>query len=237
MLIHFPNTSTLPENINFELANVHEWAVTNKITVNPEKSLALILPPKITTPIPDIQLHFKNNSVTVEDSVKYLGITIDARLNFDVYINILARKICRSLGVITTHKQILPRKTLRSLHYTILIYPYLRCGITICEKTCVTHLKRLKSFQNKAFKAIAGGQYLDDLTAYYKQLKILKIEDLYTLEVDKLTHKFSRNKLPSRFSSFFNSNKCDTHTNHPFGILLPKSLYSVVPNCKNAKIL
>ena len=65
----------------------------------------------------------------------------------------------------------------------------------------------------------------------------LKIEDLYTLEVDKLTHKFSRKKLSSRFSSFFYSNKCHTHTNHPFGILLPKSLYSVLPNCKNAKIL
>ena len=37
LLIHSPNTSTLAENINSELANVHEWTVANKITVNPEK--------------------------------------------------------------------------------------------------------------------------------------------------------------------------------------------------------
>ena len=47
---------------------------------------------------------------------------------------------------------------------------------------------------------------LDDSTAYYKQLNILKIEELYTLEVAKLMHKFYRNKLPVPnrfFSSYF----------------------------------
>ena len=115
ILIYSPKTSTLAENINSELAIVDEWTVVNKITANPEKSLALIVPPKINDPMPDIQLHLNSNSATVEDFVKYLGITIDARLNFDVRINTLARKISRSLGVITKLKQILPRKTLRSL--------------------------------------------------------------------------------------------------------------------------
>ena len=33
------------------------------------------------------------------------------------------------------------------------------------------------------------------------QLNILKIEDPYLLEVAKLLHKFSKNKLPNKFSS------------------------------------
>ena len=36
LLIYSSNTSTLAKNINSELANVHEWEVANKITVNPE---------------------------------------------------------------------------------------------------------------------------------------------------------------------------------------------------------
>ena len=44
LLIHSPDTSTLAENIDSELANVHEWTVTNKITVKPEKPSALIIP-------------------------------------------------------------------------------------------------------------------------------------------------------------------------------------------------
>ena len=75
--------------------------MASKISVNPEKSLSLIIPPKITTPIPDIQLHFYNNLVTLEDSVKYLGITIDVRLNFNVHSNILARKISAAYNLLT----------------------------------------------------------------------------------------------------------------------------------------
>ena len=84
-----------------------------------------------------------------------------------------------------------------------MIHPYLLYGITIWENTYATHLKRLKSLQNKAVKVIAGGQYFDHATAYYKLLNILKIEDLYTLEVAKVMHKFSRNKLLNKFFSFF----------------------------------
>ena len=94
--------------------------MANKITANPEKSLALIIPSKTTSSIPDIQPNFNNNLVTLKDSVKYLGITIDARLNFDVHINSLTRKIARSLGITTNFKQILPRKTLHSLYYTMI---------------------------------------------------------------------------------------------------------------------
>ena len=71
-----------------------------------------------------------------------------------------------------------------------MIHPYVLYGITIWGNTNETHLKTLKSLQNKAVKVIAGGQYLDDLTAYCKQLSILKIGDLYTLEVAKIMHKF-----------------------------------------------
>ena len=44
ILIHSPDTSTLAENINSELVNVHEWTAANKIAVNPAKPLALIIP-------------------------------------------------------------------------------------------------------------------------------------------------------------------------------------------------
>ena len=84
-----------------------------------------------------------------------------------------------------------------------MIHPYLLYGITIWENTYATHLKRLKSLQNKAVKVIAGGQYFDHVTAYNKLLNILKIEDLYTLEVAKLMHKFSVINYSTDFFSFF----------------------------------
>ena len=60
---------------------------------------------------------------------KYLGMTIDPRLNFDipVHISSSATNISRSLSVITNLKLILPRKILRSL-YSLMIHPHLLSG-------------------------------------------------------------------------------------------------------------
>jgi len=62
----------LRDKINSELKNVAEWTQANKITVNPHKSFALIIPPKIINPIPNIEVYFQDNSVTIKESVKLI---------------------------------------------------------------------------------------------------------------------------------------------------------------------
>ena len=44
--------------------------------------MTLIIPPKIIKPSPDIDIQFLNTSISANDQIKYLGITIDSRLNF-----------------------------------------------------------------------------------------------------------------------------------------------------------
>ena len=67
LVISSPSPSTLAENINSELVKVHEWSVGNKITVNPQKSLALVIPPKITTTT--VYLTF-NSTLIITQSVQ-----------------------------------------------------------------------------------------------------------------------------------------------------------------------
>ena len=108
LVIHAANPRTLQEKINIKLLNVHKWTKANKITLNPKKSSALIIPPKTTLPVPAIDLIFDNNVITISDSAKYLGITIDARLNFDEQINTISNKMARSIGVLSKLKHDLP---------------------------------------------------------------------------------------------------------------------------------
>ena len=49
------------------------------------------------------------------------------------------------------------------------------------------------------------------MTPHYFKLQILKLEDLYKLEVAKFMHQFSQNKLPCRFRHYF-SHPSDRHT-------------------------
>ena len=207
LVIHYANPDLLRNNITSELQKVHIWTNSNTITVNPQKTMTLIIPPKITNPSPDIEIQFLNSSISANDQIKYLGITVDSRLNFEKHIGVVAKKISRSLGVMCKLKNVLPPKALLVLYYSM-IHSHLLYGITIWEYTYEKYLKRLKTLQNKAVKVLGGGRWQDHASAYYSQLNILKLEDLYTYEVAKLMHKYSQNKLPKKLSFFFTPANC-----------------------------
>ena len=61
----------------------------------------LIIPPQSTHQIPSGKVYMYKPPLKVEDSVKYLGVTIESRPNFYDHINLLCGKISRSIGVLS----------------------------------------------------------------------------------------------------------------------------------------
>ena len=158
IIIHQSNQTALTEETNRELTNVHNWTRANKITVNPQKSSSLVIPPKTTNNTCDIEINFDNSIIALQDGVKYLGITIDSGLKFNWHIKTLESKLARSIGVISKLKQVLPASALRTLYYSM-IHPHLRYGVVIWGSTFKTHLGKLWILQNKALRIIAGGNW------------------------------------------------------------------------------
>ena len=68
----------------------------------------------------------------INDTLKFLGFTIDNKLNFEEHINALATKISKSQGVLCSLCHILPKSALRNLYYSM-IQPHLLYKITLWE--------------------------------------------------------------------------------------------------------
>ena len=149
--INVVTPSILSKKMNQELSTVHKWTTANKITVNPEKSHCLIIPPEKTLSISNISIYFNNSTIKINDTVKYLIITIDNKLNFEEHINALATKISRSLGVLSKLRHILPKSALCNLYHSM-IHPHLLYAITVWGNAFDKHSKRLATLQNKAVK-------------------------------------------------------------------------------------
>jgi len=141
LVIHESNTQTLEETINDELQKVYEWTKANKITINPPKSKALINPPKANINVPRVEVYLNNTVLDIKDNVKYLGITIDNRINFENHIKVLTGKISRFVGVINKLRHTLPLKALRNLYYSM-VHPHLLYGIAIWGNTYDKYLKK-----------------------------------------------------------------------------------------------
>jgi len=99
LLLHSKNPSLLEIKINEALTNIKEWTSANKLTVNLNKSLVLIIPPKKTKPIPKLHIKHDNTTIPLQDCVKYLDIVFDSRLTFVQHIQLLDEKISRSMGI------------------------------------------------------------------------------------------------------------------------------------------
>ena len=82
LILRNSSLSDLELNCNTELQNLNKWCIANKLQINPQKSDAIIIPPKFNTPIPLITLSYDNSLISCYNSHKYLGITVDNKLNF-----------------------------------------------------------------------------------------------------------------------------------------------------------
>ena len=49
------------------------------------------------------------------------------------------------------------------------------------------------------------------ITPLYKQLNLLKLDDIYSLEIGKIMHKFHSGNLPDNFNHLFTVNQVHCH--------------------------
>ena len=82
--------------MNEDLVKVRKRCLANTVTINPVQSSALIIPPKITKSHrpTSTETAFTINKVKILPSpfVKYLGLLIDNKLNFQTHITLLEKR-------------------------------------------------------------------------------------------------------------------------------------------------
>ena len=102
----------------------------------------------------------------------------------------------------TTEKKVEEHCIMLQLYYAI-VHPFLYYGIIIWGATYPIYVKRLKSLQNRAIRAVARCHYRNEVKLFYNQSKILQIDDLLKYEIAKFVHCNTTNKTPNSFRNYF----------------------------------
>ena len=76
----------LIDDINTKLNTVYYWMKANKLCINPQKSIALLIPSKPNLQINSSGILYNNEKISVCKLAKYLGVQIDNDLNFKSHI-------------------------------------------------------------------------------------------------------------------------------------------------------
>ena len=132
-----------------------------------------------------------------------MGVYFDEKLNWNSHVEQVCQKISKVSGVLCKLRYSLDLDLLKNVYYA-LVYPYLLYGIMSWGCASENLMKNVRSAQNRIIKImpfIPFGYY--DLKPIYKEMDILQVDDIYTLEVGKFMYKFYNGLLPENFHEYF----------------------------------
>ena len=97
---------------------------------------------------------------------------------------------------INSSKHILNEKHLKILYYS-LVYPYIHYGIMLWGNALIKHIRRIQVTQKKCVRAIFGANFKSPSSPIFKQLGILKFQDIYELHTNVFIFNFVNGGLPN----------------------------------------
>ena len=177
-------------------------------------------------------LFIDQSPLEIKSTVKFLGVMLDNKLRFNEHTKHVCNKVSKSVGVMCSIKDFIPITVLKSLYYSF-IYPYIHYCIVAWGGTWSTHLQPLRVLQKRGLRIINKKPYLHPSNELFLESEILKLDDVYKLQLCIFLFK---NDLLQNF------NRSHSHHTRFFSLLLPdpqrlsncqKSIYFAGPNTWN----
>ena len=176
-----PNIDVLINSTNRELLKLNDWTLANKLTVHAGKTKLLIVSNRIHSQR-NLSINLLDNVISPVDHCKYLGLRLDNKMTFKNHIGYVISKISRYTGILYKIRDNLPMKT-RLDYYYAYIYPYLSYNTLIWGCAYNNNLQPLIIQQKRALRTITNAGFRDHTDPLFKQLKLLKLVDIYNLQL------------------------------------------------------
>ena len=196
------NLEILESDINAEIDNVYAWLCANKLSLNIEKSNFVLFHPPQRKITQHFHLAIASKTIKQTNCIKYLGIYIDSNLNWKQHTEYIAKKIRRSIGLLSKLRYYVNSLILKNLYYA-LIYPFFIYGLIVWGNTYEATWKTLYILQKKAVRIITFSQFDEHSSPLFKQLQFVRFPDLITFTTSTFMYKYNNKLLPCAFDSFF----------------------------------
>ena len=134
--------------------------------------------------------------------VVFLGVVLDEHVTWKPHISHIANKVSKATGILYKSCFFISKSSLCTLYYS-LVYPYLHyCTIT-WGSTCPSNLNRLVLLQKRALRFINKDTFDEHSDPIFKDLKLLRLDQIYLSQVGKFVYLYKSGLLPEYFSIFF----------------------------------
>ena len=185
---------------------VSDWLKVNKLSLNSNKTKFMTFHP-FNKNFPKLNLRIENHDIEQVDTFDYLGITLDQHLTWKPHIEKVSKKISKVISILSYLKHFIPSQILVTI-YNSLILPHLTYGLLLWAPK----INSVEMLQKRAIRVIAKVKRNHHTNPLFKRFKILKINDLKTLQEYKFYYKLVNKKLPKFFDTYKFTKHMDIHS-------------------------
>ena len=201
------NVFTLQRDVEHDMNALSDWFCANKLSLNITKTNFIIFNPKRSVidlhVVNDMkELNLGNQTINRVNCTKFLGIHIDEELDWSAHIDHVAKKISSGSYAIRSAKHILSTQNLRSLYFC-LVHSHLAYGNMIWGSAYQCKLNKLVKLQKKCVRHICKLSYNESTSPHLKKLGIVKLSDIFNIQLGKFMYAFSNSQLPETLERLF----------------------------------
>ena len=144
----------ISNHINHDLKLLTTWLRANRISLNTSKTEILLFRPKSKRNITKhLNFRISGQCVPQTTQVKYLGLTMNEHLDWDLYFSQLKKKLNREIGLLAKIRHLTPKQLLKIL-YSSLFNSNLIYGCKIWGQGENEEFKKIEKRQEKAIRII-----------------------------------------------------------------------------------
>ena len=149
--------------------------------------------------------------------IKYLRVIIDSTLSWKHQTKNITCKISRAIGIMYKLRPFLNSTMMKNIFYSI-IYSHIVCVIQVwgsagkieTGKILVLQKRTIRLISNKDKKPVLPGPLASTNPIFFK-LEILKVKDIFTLQISKFIYRCLKLDTPDNFHEWFKLN-CVSHS-------------------------
>ena len=197
--------------MNDKLNQLNKWCKFNRLCLNADKTKYMIVSPLSIPYEPIIEIN--TNSIERVNCFKYLGVLIDDKLKFHQQTNSLYNNLSRFCGITYRLAQFYTFDIAKTFYHSF-VYPAITYGIVVWGG-CLVHtvrINRAQCYQNRIIKNLFNKYFQgQEIDLMYKNLKILRIADIYKLKCAEFMFKIMKLDCYPRLKVFLLS-ACIEHT-------------------------
>ena len=199
-----PSLHELQLVVNREMMKIQTWMFSNKLSINYSKTNYMLM---YRNAVPEpFELFINNNRIERVDCIDYLGIKIDDKLNWKNHIRYIEGKLSSACGAIYRLRDKVNQECLRSFYFAH-IYFHLQYAILAWYNTMKQNLKKIESTHCKTVRLMTLHGPLQNFHfgahEMFKNMSLLKTEDIYKLEMAKFMYRMYHKQLPNAFNNYF----------------------------------